>query len=58
MIPFWIFGLLTVVTIYLYFVSCPLESPVRKHVTRFKSWCRDRWSDNLFNIRNQVRNRM
>jgi len=46
-IPFWIFGLLTIFTFYLYYISCTPESPVKRHVVKFKTWCKDRWNSSV-----------
>jgi hypothetical protein len=47
MIPFWIFGLLTIFTFYLYYISCTPQSPVKRHVGKFKTWCKDRWNSSV-----------
>jgi len=42
MIPYWIFLILFVLTCYLWLLSCTPESPVKKNLTRFKAWCKER----------------
>jgi len=47
MIPFWIFGVLLIPTLFLYYISCTPESPVKKNFLKFKTWCRDRWNNSF-----------
>jgi hypothetical protein len=47
MIPFWIFGILFMITLYLYFISCTPESALKKNLVKFKTWCRDRWNSSV-----------
>jgi hypothetical protein len=48
MIPYWIFLILFVLTVYLWLVSCTPESPVKKNLLKFKDWCRERINWNRF----------
>jgi len=42
MIPYWIFLILFSLTCYLWLVSCTPESGVKKNLTRFREWCKER----------------